>query len=157
MAWPVRKILGFAGVSLHLTQTKAPPPEDAAGAPVTTIRARQTVTPGGFNSEDSYILDSKDRVSNVPIFGTVAVRTTYVPVAELEDAELRKRVESGGGDVVIQEVVENKKAGWKTDGTWAFEAVEGERRFTRTSVTTTSAESDVQVIAKVVYDFKAEK
>ena len=152
MPWALRKILGFANVSLHLSQTTSLP-EDGAGEPATTtIRAKQVVTPGGFNSEDSYVLDALAREATVPIFGHVTVKTSFVPTAELDDDDLRQRLQTGGGDVVIREIVESKVNGWSTEGTWGFEQVEGERRFTRTSVTTTTGD---QVVAKLVYDFKA--
>jgi len=149
MPWPLRKILGLANVSLHLQQKTF---SEEKGE-VTSILAKQVVSPGGFNSEDSYILDAQTREATVPIFGTVSVKTSYVPVAQLEDADFQKRIKTGGGDVVIREVVENKKNGWVTEGTWGFEEIGGERRFTRTSITTTPGD---QTVARLVYDFKPE-
>ncbi len=151
MPWALRKILGFANVSLHLSQTNSQTENSAAEPGTTTIRAKQVVTPGGFNSEDSYVLDALAREATVPIFGHVSVKTSFVPTAELDDDDLRQRLRTGGGDVVIREVVESKVNGWSTEGIWGFEQVEGERRFTRTSVTTTTGD---QVVAKLVYDFK---
>ena len=138
-----------------MTQSKLPPEGNAAGEPVVSIQVKQVVSPGGFNSQDSFILDSQPRETTVPIFGLVTVRAGYVPLAELKDTELRQRLQGGGADVVIQEIVESKKNGWETVGTWGFEEVGGERRFTRTSVTTIKSDG-TQTVARLVYDFRAE-
>ncbi|KAG7284210.1 hypothetical protein NEMBOFW57_010573 [Staphylotrichum longicolle] len=150
ISWPIRKILSWAGVALHLTQTSAP--SSPGKPPVTTITAKQTITPGGFNSEEAYVLDDSVKHASLPIFGAVSVRARYTPLDEIDDAELRERLAKDGATVAVQEFAESKGGEWKTEGVWGFEVIGGERRFTRTNITTGRGE---RVLARLVYDYKA--
>ncbi|KAK4235664.1 hypothetical protein C8A03DRAFT_17622 [Achaetomium macrosporum] len=152
ISWPIRKILSWAGVALHLTQTSAPSSSSPGKPPVTTITAKQTITPGGFNSEEAYVLDNSVKHASLPIFGAVSVRARYTPLDEIEDAELRERLAKDGATVAIQEFAESKGGDWKTEGVWGFEVIGGERRFTRTNITTGRRE---RVVARLVYDYRA--
>jgi hypothetical protein len=117
----------------------------------TTITAKQTITPGGFNSEEAYVLDNSVKHASLPIFGAVSVRAGYAPLDEIEDAALRERLaKDGATTVAIREFAESKGGGWKTEGVWGFEVIGGERRFTRTNITTGRGE---RVVARLVYDY----
>ncbi|KAK0641437.1 hypothetical protein B0T16DRAFT_358000 [Cercophora newfieldiana] len=150
VSWPIRKILSWAGVTLHMTQTSETSP---GKPPVTKINVRQVITPGGFNSEEAYTLDSSIKHSTLPIFGAVSVHSRYVPLAEIEDVDLREKLAKDGATLAIQEFAESKGGDWSTVGVWGFEVVNGERRFTRTN--TTTGRSD-QVVARLVYDYSLE-
>ncbi|SPO07541.1 uncharacterized protein DNG_10235 [Cephalotrichum gorgonifer] len=151
--WALRKILSFAGVSLHMTQTQSAPEDNPDGEKVVSIRVKQVVTPGGFSSEESYILDFQSRDSTVPIFGALSARSKYLPIDEIPDEEVRRRLEGGGANVVVQEFAHSKAGDWVTEGIWGFEDVNGERRFTRTNVT---SKGDSRVVSRLVYDRKEE-
>lgn len=151
--WALRKILSFAGVSLHMTQTTSVPEDNLGGGPVVSIRVKQVVTPGGFSSEESYVLDSQSRDSTVPIFGALSAHSKYVPVAEISDETFKQRAADGDSDTVIQEFAESKTGEWVTEGIWTFENVNGVRHFTRTNVTSRGEE---RVVARLVYDWRQE-
>lgn len=140
-------------MSLHITQTLSVPEHHPDGEQVVSIRIKQVVTPGGFSSEQSYILDFRSRESTVPIFGTLSARSKYIPIDEIPDGEVRQRLAGGGADVAIQEFAHSKTGDWVTEGIWGFEEVGGERHFTRTNVT---SKDDSRVVARLVYDWKQE-
>ncbi|KAJ5827800.1 hypothetical protein N7447_004563 [Penicillium robsamsonii] len=148
--WLVRKVLAYASVTLTMTHSTEPA-ENGSGD-ITKIRVKQTISPGGFSNEDDYILDSETREATVPIFGTIAMYAKYTPVAEIEDAELRARlVEGQTGAAAIQEIATNKGVGWDAVGTWGFEIIDGQRYFTRTTVT---KKGDEKVSVRLVYDYR---
>ncbi|KAJ3530842.1 hypothetical protein NM208_g9142 [Fusarium decemcellulare] len=150
--WLVRKVLAFASVTL--TMTHSTEPIDDSSESVTKVHVKQTISPGGFNNEDDYILDSEVRVATVPIFGTIAMRAKYTPLPDVEDEELRTRLEEGQtGDSVIQEIATNEGVGWDAVGTWGFEMIDGQRYFTRTTVT---KKGDEEVSVRLVYDYRDE-
>lgn len=127
------------------------PAEDGSGD-ITKVRVNQSIWPGGFNNEDDYVLDSKTREATVPIFGTIAMYAKYTPLSELEDAEYRARLEEGQtGAAVIQEIAKNEGVGWDAVGTWGFEILDGQRYFTRTTITTKGEEV---VPVRLVYDYR---
>ncbi|CAI7675530.1 unnamed protein product [Penicillium discolor] len=148
--WLIRKVLAYASVTLTLTHSTEPA-KDGSGD-ITKVRMKQTISPGSFSNEDDYILDSETREATVPIFGTIAMYAKYTPLAEIEDAELRARLEEGKtGAAAIQEIAKNKGAGWDAVGTWGFEIIDGQRYFTRTTVT---KKGDQEVSVRLVYDYR---
>ena len=136
-----------------MTQTSSTPEDNADGDPVVSIRVKQVVTPGGFSSEETYILDSQSRDSTVPIFGALSAHSKYLAIDEIPDETLKQRLADGNSELVIQEFAESKISGWVTEGVWSFENVNGARHFTRTNVT---RNGDSQVVARLVYDWKQE-
>ncbi|TLS21195.1 uncharacterized protein PpBr36_10639 [Pyricularia pennisetigena] len=140
----LRKMLKFAGVRIDMT-------EDLEASPAPTIHFKQIVSPGGFHTEEDYVLDAQYREGTVPIFGTISVQARFLPMSKLDDEGLRTQLEEGGtGDVVIEEKT-TSKLGWECRGIWGFEKIDGERRFVRTNFTKKGGE---QVTAKLVYDFR---
>jgi hypothetical protein len=111
---------------------------------------KQVISPGGFNSEDAYILDSSVKHTTLPIFGAVSVHSLYTPLIEIAEAHLREQLGADGATVAIQEFAESKSGGWSTVGIWGFEIVGDERRFTRTNTTTGQ---NGKVVARLVYDY----
>ncbi|RDL40496.1 uncharacterized protein BP5553_00475 [Venustampulla echinocandica] len=112
------------------------------------------IWPGNFNSQDSYILDSVARESTVPVFGAIAVLAKYVPVAGIEDMDVRAKFEtSDEPQTAIVEVVRSVVNGWETTSIWGFEEVEGERRYVRHSLT---KKGDQELKLRFVYDFISE-
>ncbi|KAK3369531.1 hypothetical protein B0T24DRAFT_681535 [Lasiosphaeria ovina] len=150
VSWPVRKILSWAGVALHMTQTSDTPQGETGKPPVTKINVKQTITPGGFNSEEAYVLDSSVKHSTLPIFGAVSVHSRYTLLGQVDDVDLRERLAADGATVAIQEFAESKSSDWSTTGVWGFEIVGGERRFTRTNTTTGR---NARAVARLVYDY----
>lgn len=134
-------------MTVHISQVEA---EDGT---ITALKSKQVVHPGGFVSDDNYILDNEDRESTVPILGTIVVRCVYTPVDDLQDADLRGRLaESGAAKVVLQEFAHSKDNNWSSVATWGFQEIEGNRYFTRTS--TISNKKGKKVETRLVYDFK---
>ena len=132
------------------------PPDASDGdksntTPITTINVTQIVSPGSFNSQNTYVLDSVARESTVPIFGKIAVAAKYAPVASIEDPEIRAKFEmSEEPQTSIVEMVRSVGNGWVTTSIWGFEEVEGERHYTRHSVT---RKGDQELKLRIVYDF----
>jgi hypothetical protein len=149
VSWPVRKILSWAGVALHITQTTEAAQEPGK-PPVTKINAKQVISPGGFNSEDAYVLDWSVKHTTLPIFGAVSVQSRYTPLREIAEAHLREQLSADGATVAIHEIAESKSGGWSTVGIWGFEIVGDERRFTRTNTTTGR---NGKAVARLVYDY----
>lgn len=134
-----------------MTQTLSAQEDNPDVEKVVSIRVSQVVTPGGFSSDEYYILDSRARESTVPIFGHLSAHSKYLPVDELPHEDVRRRLESGGVEVVIQEFAHSQAGNWVTEGIWAFEEIDGKRHFTRTNVTT---KGDSRVVSRLVYDWK---
>jgi hypothetical protein len=148
-------------MTLEMTQT-SPSPSDSSStslsetstaAAVTTIRQKQIIHPGGFNSEDVYLLDGIARDMVVPIFGAINMAVKYTPVEELDDADLRDRLKVSGITEVIQEISSNAASGWSSVLTWGFEEVDGARRFTQNNVMKRDGKT---LTGRLVYDYKDE-
>ncbi|TLD09210.1 uncharacterized protein PgNI_07972 [Pyricularia grisea] len=150
--WIIRRVISYASLELKMIQKAAEPPE----RPATVIDVIQTVRPGGFDSENSYILDGETRTDKVPIFGAMSMKAVYVPMAEVSTEDIMGQVieqPSATDDrVAIKEMTEGVNTGWKTTALWAFQEIDGERRFCK-YCTTTKGEEKVQ--ARLVYDYKA--
>jgi hypothetical protein len=122
--------------------------------PIATIHVTQIVTPGNFNSQDTYVLDSVSRESTVPIFGKIAVEAKYTTFADIEDAEVRAKFErSSEPQTSIVETVKSMGSGWEITSVWCFENIESERRYCRYSV---AHKGDQELRLKLVYDFVRE-
>jgi len=150
--WIVRKVINFATVQLYMKQDTCSPEacSDKESNPITTIHVTQIVTPGRFNSQDTYILDSVARESTVPIFGKITVAAKYVSVAEIEDAAVRTKFEA---DISIVETVRSIENGWETTSIWGIERIGGERYYVRYSLT---KKGDQDLRLRLVYDFVRE-
>lgn len=127
-----------------------PAAESDTGAAVVRLHQTQTVTPGGFKSEDVYLLDGVEREQNAQAFGALVTDVKFVAIDEARDKELAGKLQSAGTTEVIEEFSSSKKSGWTTLTTWAFEHVDGLRRFTQNSVTVKGEKS---AKARLVYDF----
>lgn len=117
----------------------------------TIINVTQIISPGGFNSKDTYILDSTLREASVPLFGKIAVTIQYIPVSGIDDPTVRTKFEaSGEPGTAIWEVVKSVTNSWETSAFWGFEEINGKRYHTRNSITT---KGDLLLKLRVVYDF----
>jgi hypothetical protein len=157
MSWFLRKILAMATLKLQMTQITLPADTDTGSSSksqtITTIRQKQIIYPGGFDSEEALHLDGVDRDLKDPIFGDHILRVFYTPIYELEDLELRESLKRGGSVQLIQEVSSSKKNGWHSVLTWGFQEVDGVRRFTQNNVMTKDGKS---LTGRLVYDFESE-
>ncbi|KZZ98899.1 hypothetical protein AAL_02450 [Moelleriella libera RCEF 2490] len=150
LSWITRKVLTSGGISLAVSQEDVPAAESDTGAAVVRLHQTQTVTPGGFKSEDVYLLDGVEREQNAQAFGALVTDVKFVTIDEARDKELAGKLQSAGTTEVIEEFSSSKKSGWTTLTTWAFEDVDGLRRFTQNSVTVKGEKS---AKARLVYDF----
>lgn len=149
--WIIQKVINFASLELIMRQQPPAHPE----TPATVININQIVRPGGFDSANSYVLDGDTREDTVPIFGAMSMRAAYANAADVtEDDALGRNVErpiSGDERIGIREVAKGVHTGWSTTSLWAFEKVDGERRFCKYCITT---KEDQKAQARLVYDYK---
>ncbi|KAI9751188.1 MAG: hypothetical protein M4579_006167 [Chaenotheca gracillima] len=149
--WIIRKIINYAGVELEMKQSSEVPSSSDDGTPVTSIAVKQTVTPGGFNSNETYVLDWSQRDATVPLFGSISVYARYLPTTDLDDSALREKLTRVNEDAtIIEEVVKSTQSGWQTTGIWGFEMIDGKRFYTRN---TTTVKGEEQIKLRLVYDF----
>lgn len=160
----VRQVLRYASLSLKIKQaiclpdgttaevadnTSTSSPPDGA---VTTLHIRQTVNPGGFDSEGLYPIDGKRKDYSLPIFGDVMMQLRYMNVADVPDEALREKfVEANPPKTVIGEVAQNSSKGWQAQVMWGFEMINGKRYLTRNVSTRKDKE---KVDARMVYDYQ---
>ncbi|KAI6443883.1 hypothetical protein MCOR17_011323 [Pyricularia oryzae] len=151
--WIIRQVISYASLELTMVQKEAEPPE----RPTTVIDVKQTVKPGGFDTDNSYILDGETRTDKVPIFGAMSMRAVYVPMSEITKEDTMGNIieEPSTTDkrVALKEMTEGVNTGWKTTALWAFQEIDGERRFCK-YCTTTKGEGEEKVQARLVYDYK---
>lgn len=120
---------------------------------VITLLIKQTVHPGGFNSEGSYPVNGISQDLSLPIFGEVTMELRYVNTLNLPEERLRKLLSQGSpSNMAINEVAHNSAKGWKAQVWWGFEWVEDKRYFTRNAVVTRNKDGKT-VISRMIYDF----
>lgn len=125
---------------------------DPPNGATTTLHIKQTVHPGGFDSEGDYPVDGKPHDYSLPIFGDVMMQLRYMDIADVRDEALREKLsEASPVKMVIDEIAQNSTKGWQAQVMWGFEMIDGKRYFTR-NVTTTK--DKVKVGARIVYDFQ---
>lgn len=118
----------------------------------TTLYIKQTVHPGGFDSEGSYPVNGERKDYSLPIFGDVMMQLRYMNVTDVPDEAIRaKLMENNPSTTVIDEYAENSSKGWQAKVIWGFEMIEGKRYLTR-HVTITKDEDKVD--AWMVYDYQ---
>lgn len=145
----MRKILKYANLSLHITQSTANSEEN----PFTTLHIKQTVHPGGFNSEGSYPVNGEAKDFSLPIFGEVNMMLRYMDATEIEDETLRQKMSQEGlSKTVIYEVAHNTEKKWEAKVVWGFENIKGERYLTRNVKTWNEKET---LVTRMVYDWKS--
>ena len=142
--WIVRKVINFA--SLELQYVKLPP---APGSTATRFGFKQTVSPGGFNTSNEYIMDGEKRTDTVPIFGEISARCSYIG-----HNDVAKQVEgfasADADQLAILEITNSEAMGWSASTAWVFEALEGERRLVKHNTTT---KGDKVEKARMVFDY----
>lgn len=109
--------------------------------------------PGGFDSENEYILDGETRYDTVPIFGEVSATNSYVTQKEVTNEDsLGRSVEPIDGEdrIGIMEIAKGVHTGWASRTLWAFEAIEGERHLCKYATTT---KDDRKATARMVFDY----
>ncbi|KAJ5156360.1 hypothetical protein N7492_009163 [Penicillium capsulatum] len=162
--WVVRKVLKYANLSLHITQTITSDGatgeiSESNGAtftdkkPVTILQMKQTVHPGGFNSEGTYPVNGEAQDVSLPIFGDVNMMLQFVDVADIENESLRQKLsETGLPKTVISETAYNAAKGWHARVIWGFEYVKGAKYLTRNIKTWNDKEN---LVSRMVYDYKS--
>jgi len=131
-------------------------PEDGTSnaTPIATLHVTQVVTPGSITSEHTYVLDSRPQETTHPIFGKLEVASRFLTVAEIEDADVRAKLEAvKEPQPLMEEKATNPTGGWVTTSVWGFEEIEGERRYIRYTVT---KKGDKEERLRLVYDFVRE-
>ncbi|KAJ5170025.1 uncharacterized protein N7500_002808 [Penicillium coprophilum] len=157
--WVVRKVLRHARLSLQICQTTSTCIEEKVDdssiladnlKSVTSLRITQTVNPGGFDSEGSYLVDGSKQDLSLPIFGDIQMQLKFIPRSHVLEDCIRETVEVASlTSIVIQELALNSSKGWDAEVIWGFEELDGKRYLTRNIRTT---KEDKKVIAKMVYD-----
>lgn len=110
----------------------------------------QTVHPGGFDSEGSYLVDGSQQDISLPIFGDVQMQLQFIDRSDILEDSIRQILEVASlSEKVIQELAHNASKGWEAEVIWGFEELNGKRYLTR-NISTTKEEK--KVIAKMVYD-----
>jgi hypothetical protein len=121
---------------------------------VTTLRVKQTVNPGGFDSQGCYTVDGSTQELSLPIFGEIRAQLKIIEVSEIQEASLRQTLEVVSCTrKVIQELARNTTKGWEAEVIWGFEDIDGKRYLTR-NVSTVKEEK--KVIGKMVYEAPSE-
>lgn len=162
MPWVVRKILNYASLTLNISQAissanskpeslDTPSCNNVSEASVTTLHIKQTVNPGGFDSEGYYPINGEEKEYSLPIFGDISMRLRYVNTSEISDEFLRQKLSEGSpSKTVIDEIAHNKTKGWDARVIWGFELIDGHRYLTRNVITT---KDEKAVKSRLVYDF----
>ncbi|KAJ5605421.1 hypothetical protein N7510_008202 [Penicillium lagena] len=150
--WLVRHALRYGSLSLTMTQseTTSEATDGVSGEKTTVIHVKQTVHPGGFDSEGDYPVDGKPHDASLPIFGDVSMQFQYSDVAEVADNTFRGSYKESGDSRIIDEFAINAVKGWEARVIWGFELIDGKRRLTRNTRTTKGGDT---VDARFVYDY----
>ncbi|KAI0471726.1 hypothetical protein GGR56DRAFT_681980 [Xylariaceae sp. FL0804] len=146
--WTVRKVINFATLELQYVQETRT--EDSAPFSFTF---KQTVRPGGFDQHNRYVIDSQKRTDTVPIFGEIAMHARYLEHGEVtQEQTLGNEIDhdDGGRHAALLEVVESAHMGWVASTVWAFETINGQRRFCKYNIVTKGSQ---RATAKMVYDY----
>jgi hypothetical protein len=163
--WFIRKALRHARLSLEISQTTSTPLADGldreegsngkvaldeAIKPVTNLRLKQIVNPGGFDSEGYFTVDGSTQELSLPIFGDIRTQMKFIDLSEIQDDSIRQTFRATScGNMAIQELAQNTSKGWEAEVIWGFENIDGKKYFTR-NVSTVKDEK--KVIGKMVYD-----
>ncbi|KAI1338509.1 hypothetical protein F5Y15DRAFT_119643 [Xylariaceae sp. FL0016] len=159
IGWLIRKAIGAASVTLHVTQYSGPPkPPNPSTDPVSHIDIQQVATAGLKGTTENRTIDFVPRDHSDWLFGTVRGQTKWMTGAEVQDlvkegaealtkgwveggfiAEgwLEGEEEKGGpeGETHVLSFVENiDGSGWTGTQVWGFQTVAGERRYARNVV-----------------------
>ncbi|KAJ5788783.1 hypothetical protein N7457_003773 [Penicillium paradoxum] len=163
--WVVRKVLRHARLSLQIWQSTSIPPSKSTMSEgtsiespalteksdsVTTLRVKQTVNPGGFDSEGCYAVDGSPQDLSLPIFGDIRTQLTIINKSDILDNCVCQILTVASLTAnVIQELAHNASKGWEAEVIWGFEELDGKKYLTR-NISTTKEEK--KVIAKMVYE-----
>ncbi|KAJ5650967.1 uncharacterized protein N7484_004690 [Penicillium longicatenatum] len=161
--WITRKVLRFANLTLQISQSVSSSDASSEGATdsssdissVTTLHIKQTIHPGGFNSETTYPVNGVGQDMSLPIFGDINMLLRYINTAEIKDDVLRQGLEDGcSSNMVIDEAAYNTKMDWTAQVVWGFEMINGKRYFTRNVITSKNSQKNEPVVARMVYDYQ---
>lgn len=167
----IRKALRHARLSLELLQTTAAVDgtskageqngnTTASEMPetITTLRVKQIVNPGGFDSQGSYTVDGSTQDLSVPVFGDIRTQLKFIEIGEIVEESIRRGFEIAGysGKVIQELASDNSKAsarndtkGWEAEVIWAFEIIDGKEHLTRN---VSMVGNEKKIIARMVYD-----
>ncbi|KAG1802037.1 uncharacterized protein HD556DRAFT_1228468 [Suillus plorans] len=122
------------------------------------IDIEQTLS-GGISGTTQYrTLDWEERSINDDVFGALIAQSKRIKVEEVDDEFLRSGwTEDAVEDGLILAVTrsDTSKSGmeWKTELTWGFEVLDGERRFARHVKFTSSDKKDGPIFKHHYYDY----
>lgn len=142
--WIVRKVINFA--SLELQYVKLPP---APGSTAARFGFKQTISPGGFNTSNEYIIDGESRTDTVPIFGEISAQCSYIG-RDAVAKHVGNVVDSNSVDMAILEIIRSEVMGWSASTVWVLEMVEGGQRLVKHNTTTKGERVEK---AKMVFDY----
>ncbi|KAJ4294706.1 hypothetical protein N0V88_004940 [Collariella sp. IMI 366227] len=125
--WLLRRIIGL--VTLDFEYTKLP---QAPGSRSPRFHQKTIIRPGGFGSENSFNIDGVAWTEPTPLFGDIRVRCHYANSDEVaRDYGLPGLDIADPNNAAIIESVESKAKGWTATSVWAFEVIDGVRRYVK--------------------------
>lgn len=117
---------------------------------ITTLRVKQTVNPGGFDSEGCYAVDGSTQDLSLPIFGDIRTQLIIISKSDIVEDAIRQSLGVASlTEYVIQELAHNASKGWEAEVIWGFEQLDGKRYLTRNIST---KKENKKVLAKMVYE-----
>lgn len=163
----IRKGIGAATLTLHISQSKGAPSEPAQD-PVDTsetvehINIDQVITGGIKGTTEKRCADNRRREHTDWLFGHVSGRTLfYASAADVSKDFADEFLVQGFGDqeVLVSHVVNlDDGKGWVATQVWGFQTIkDGSRRYVRNVVVTKGEGSKQQRVAvQLIYDFLGE-
>ncbi|KAI1362324.1 hypothetical protein F5Y08DRAFT_312432, partial [Xylaria arbuscula] len=145
--WIIRKVINFASLELQYIKDS---PSDTNTAP--SFAFKQTVRPGGFDTNNRYVIDGEKRTETVPIFGEVTMHAKYLDRDEVTLEQTFGRGIEGDAekDVALLEVTESAGMGWRGETLWVFETINGEHRLCKYNIIRKNGQT---ATAKMVHDY----
>ncbi|KAI9734364.1 MAG: hypothetical protein M1834_002470 [Cirrosporium novae-zelandiae] len=148
VSWLLRKALGVATITLHISEYKAPPGQgrsggDDEGKDVVHIDIDQTASPGNIKgTSELRTINWVPGESESYIFGHVRGRARFLTTKEigsdepgeaLDENEVEFLKSDWDSEEVMESWVKNLDAngGWTAEQIWGFADVKGERRHVR--------------------------
>ncbi|KAI6119830.1 hypothetical protein EV401DRAFT_1960033 [Pisolithus croceorrhizus] len=126
------------------------------------IDMERKLTGGISGGSDNHTLDWQERDVNDPVFGLLHVKTHRLSPESIEEEFLKTGwTEDTIADGIIHTVVRNDPEEsddsytWKSEQTWGFQLVNGERKQVRLAHLTSSSKKDGEqhVRVRVVYEY----
>ncbi|KAF9225137.1 hypothetical protein BS17DRAFT_730344 [Gyrodon lividus] len=128
------------------------------GAGVEHIDIVHTLSGGFSGTSEGRILDWQERDDNDDVFGTVIAKSRRIDVEGVTDEFLKKdwtqdTIDDGVVLAVGCSNPESNKLTWRAEQTWGFSVINGERRYVRHTIFTSSDKQDGPIYVRLVYDY----